>query len=151
MVKQSEHALEIARQQLASLASPEARAEFRREQQLRYNPGGGGYTYDKRGKEPTVEYAENVIQRCITALEARQSKLAELTLETIESRNDQILLAAADYPEDDGSRTYYNKKGQPKVRQLREHTNIYVTKAERNEIWEPEYEIELFELWLKLV
>ena len=67
------------------------------------------------------------------------------TLKLYESRepfyrmNDRwadILLASENYPADKENRYYWNKKGMPKIRKLREWTDIRVTRYDRNGLWE---------------
>ena len=47
-----------------------------------------------------------------------------------------ILLASENYPDDRENRYYWNKKGMPKIRKLREWTDIRVTRYDRNGLWE---------------
>ena len=135
---QSQCALKIAREQLASLASPEARSAFRKAQQDRHNPGGGGYTYDRRGRAPTEEEAFLVIERLLEHVDGWSSRLKEYQSGEpnyrMHDRSADILLAADNYPAEDNP-YYWNKRGQPKLGKLRAWTKIQATKRERDSIW----------------
>ena len=136
-VTSSAYALLVARQQLASLESTEARSAFREEQKERYNPGGGGFTYDRRGRTPTEEQAKAVVLRCENNAQASVDYLARIEVPEyrLPARHTEILAAAADYPDDKSNRYYWTKKGVPKLKKLREWTDIMITKNERNALW----------------
>ena len=74
-LSRSEYQLKIAQEQLASLASPAARAAFRKAQQDRHHPGGGGYTWDRRGRTPTEDEAKAVILRILESVDGWTSRL----------------------------------------------------------------------------
>ena len=139
-LKQSEYELSVAQEQLDSLASPEARAAFRQAQQERHHPGGGGYTWDRRGRAPTEEEAKAVILRIIDSVDGWESTLklreSRIPMYRMHDRSVDILLAAEDYPDDTSNRYYWTKKGMPKLEAFRKWTNIMVTRRERNEIYE---------------
>ena len=137
----------LARQQLESLMNPAERGKFLLAQDGRHNPGGGGYLWDLRGRPPTRDYAEWIAITRWQWLDGTRGMLAfaRLSLEDRSVRRGPLLLspelcaiveAFRGYPSDTRDMKNWTKREQrPRLRPLRRHTGIRVTRAQREALW----------------
>ena len=138
---------DLSRQQLASLESPSIRAAFLTAQESRFDPGGGGYRWDLRGRPPTQDYAEWIAQSRWEWLDGTRGllKFASLSLEDRSVRKGPRLLspelcaivrAFRGYPADTTDMEYWEKEERrPLLPQLRTHTGLPVTTEQRESLW----------------